>query len=146
MHIMIRPFPVGVGDFVTQNYVLKDAPASVVDVSFHAETNNSVRTLCQHMDDSDIVSDASVPLVSVPVHSPIIVKSSLLLIHDHNICLDWVPNHLLVLHTLLLFSILNPFVLPFGALYFLIQTGKAHASWKSKSIICYAQVLSKIRS
>ncbi|KAF8634132.1 hypothetical protein AX15_001064 [Amanita polypyramis BW_CC] len=35
----------------------------------------------------------------------------------------WIPNHLLALHVLLLFSILNPFVLPFGALYFSIQTG-----------------------
>ncbi|KIL63242.1 hypothetical protein M378DRAFT_80006 [Amanita muscaria Koide BX008] len=33
----------------------------------------------------------------------------------------WMPNHLLVLHVLLLFSVLNPFVLPFGALYFLVQ-------------------------
>lgn len=35
----------------------------------------------------------------------------------------WLPNHLLVIHVLLLFSVLNPFVLPFGALYFFIQTG-----------------------
>ncbi|EAU86086.2 hypothetical protein CC1G_07165 [Coprinopsis cinerea okayama7 len=35
----------------------------------------------------------------------------------------WLPNHLLVLHILLLFCLLNPFVLPFGALYFFIQSG-----------------------
>jgi hypothetical protein len=36
---------------------------------------------------------------------------------------DWFPNHCLVLHVLLLFSLLNPFVLPFGTLYFFVQTG-----------------------
>ncbi|KAF5382774.1 hypothetical protein D9615_002912 [Tricholomella constricta] len=35
----------------------------------------------------------------------------------------WLPNHLLVIHVLLLFSVLNPFVLPFGTLYFLVQYG-----------------------
>ncbi|KAJ3506561.1 hypothetical protein NLJ89_g6803 [Agrocybe chaxingu] len=35
----------------------------------------------------------------------------------------WLPNHTLVIHVLLLFSIFNPFVLPFGTLYFFIQTG-----------------------
>ncbi|PFH54095.1 hypothetical protein AMATHDRAFT_38479 [Amanita thiersii Skay4041] len=35
----------------------------------------------------------------------------------------WLPNHLLVLHVLLLFSILNPFVLPFGVLYYFVQIG-----------------------
>ncbi|PPR04094.1 hypothetical protein CVT24_010667 [Panaeolus cyanescens] len=36
---------------------------------------------------------------------------------------DWLPNHTLVIHVLLLFSIFNPFVLPFGTLYFFIQSG-----------------------
>ncbi|KAF9468511.1 hypothetical protein BDZ94DRAFT_668548 [Collybia nuda] len=35
----------------------------------------------------------------------------------------WLPNHLLVLHVLLLFSVFNPFVLPFGTLYFFVQSG-----------------------
>ncbi|KAF5360772.1 hypothetical protein D9756_004691 [Leucocoprinus leucothites] len=35
----------------------------------------------------------------------------------------WLPNHMLVIHVLLLFSVLNPFVLPFGTLYFFIQSG-----------------------
>ncbi|KAJ3566033.1 hypothetical protein NP233_g7257 [Leucocoprinus birnbaumii] len=35
----------------------------------------------------------------------------------------WLPNHLLIIHVLLLFSVLNPVVLPFGALYFFIQSG-----------------------
>ncbi|KAH6911419.1 hypothetical protein BKA70DRAFT_1099361 [Coprinopsis sp. MPI-PUGE-AT-0042] len=35
----------------------------------------------------------------------------------------WLPNHLLVLHVLLLFCAVNPFVLPFGAFYFFIQSG-----------------------
>jgi len=36
--------------------------------------------------------------------------------------LDWLPNHMLVIHILLLFSVLNPFVLPFGVLYFFVQS------------------------
>ncbi|KAF8798979.1 DUF221-domain-containing protein [Phlegmacium glaucopus] len=35
----------------------------------------------------------------------------------------WFPNHTLVVHILLLFSLFNPFVLPFGTLYFFIQSG-----------------------
>ncbi|RXW24412.1 hypothetical protein EST38_g1408 [Candolleomyces aberdarensis] len=35
----------------------------------------------------------------------------------------WLPNHLLVIHVLLMFSALNPFVLPFGTLYFFVQSG-----------------------
>ncbi|KAF8957250.1 hypothetical protein BDZ97DRAFT_1707127 [Flammula alnicola] len=35
----------------------------------------------------------------------------------------WLPNHTLVIHVLLLFSVLNPVVLPFGTLYFFIQSG-----------------------
>ncbi|KAF9565721.1 hypothetical protein CPC08DRAFT_740946 [Agrocybe pediades] len=35
----------------------------------------------------------------------------------------WLPNHTLVIHVLLLFSVLNPFVLPFGTIYFFIQSG-----------------------
>jgi hypothetical protein len=34
---------------------------------------------------------------------------------------DWLPNHLLVLHVLLLFSVLNPLVLPFGMIYFGVE-------------------------
>ncbi|TFK28073.1 hypothetical protein FA15DRAFT_585271 [Coprinopsis marcescibilis] len=35
----------------------------------------------------------------------------------------WLPNHLLVIHILLVFGLLNPFVLPFGAIYFFVQSG-----------------------
>lgn len=35
----------------------------------------------------------------------------------------WLPNHLLVIHILLLFAVLNPFVLPFGMIYFFINSG-----------------------
>ncbi|KJA17998.1 hypothetical protein HYPSUDRAFT_45721 [Hypholoma sublateritium FD-334 SS-4] len=35
----------------------------------------------------------------------------------------WLPNHTLVIHVLMLFSVLNPFVLPFGTFYFFIQSG-----------------------
>ncbi|KAJ7761531.1 hypothetical protein DFH07DRAFT_815308 [Mycena maculata] len=35
----------------------------------------------------------------------------------------WLPMHLLVLHVLLLFMVLNPFVIPFGAFYFFIEAG-----------------------
>ncbi|KAI0087845.1 hypothetical protein BDY19DRAFT_892588 [Irpex rosettiformis] len=33
----------------------------------------------------------------------------------------WLPNHLLVVHILLLFAVLNPLVIPFGFLYFCIE-------------------------
>ncbi|EKM51821.1 uncharacterized protein PHACADRAFT_31623 [Phanerochaete carnosa HHB-10118-sp] len=33
----------------------------------------------------------------------------------------WLPNHLLVIHVLLLFAVLNPLVLPFGLLYFCVE-------------------------
>ena len=39
-----------------------------------------------------------------------------------DISLDWLPNHILVIHILLLFSVLNPFVPPFGVLYFFVQS------------------------
>uniref|UniRef100_A0A0W0G127 DUF221-domain-containing protein n=2 Tax=Moniliophthora roreri TaxID=221103 RepID=A0A0W0G127_MONRR len=35
----------------------------------------------------------------------------------------WLPTHLLVIHVLLLFSVLNPFVLPFGCIYFFVENG-----------------------
>ncbi|KAL0069815.1 hypothetical protein AAF712_003085 [Marasmius tenuissimus] len=35
----------------------------------------------------------------------------------------WLPTHLLVIHVLLVFSVLNPFVLPFGCIYFFVETG-----------------------
>ncbi|OAX42854.1 DUF221-domain-containing protein [Rhizopogon vinicolor AM-OR11-026] len=34
----------------------------------------------------------------------------------------WLPNHLLVIHVLLLFALLNPLVLPFGLIYFSVET------------------------
>ncbi|KAG1906688.1 uncharacterized protein F5891DRAFT_476392 [Suillus fuscotomentosus] len=34
----------------------------------------------------------------------------------------WLPNHLLVIHVLLLFALLNPLVIPFGLLYFSVET------------------------
>jgi hypothetical protein len=37
---------------------------------------------------------------------------------------DWLPNHLLVIHVLLVFAVLNPLVMPFGLLYFSIERGK----------------------
>jgi len=39
------------------------------------------------------------------------------------VCTDWLPNHSLVIHVFFLFSILNPFIIPFGAMYFLVQSG-----------------------
>ncbi|KAG7440881.1 uncharacterized protein BT62DRAFT_567336 [Guyanagaster necrorhizus] len=35
----------------------------------------------------------------------------------------WLPTHLLVIHVLMLFAVLNPVVLPFGAFYFFIEAG-----------------------
>ena len=37
---------------------------------------------------------------------------------------DWLPNHLLVIHVLFVFAVLNPLVIPFGLLYFSIERGK----------------------
>ncbi|KIJ64508.1 hypothetical protein HYDPIDRAFT_90493 [Hydnomerulius pinastri MD-312] len=34
----------------------------------------------------------------------------------------WLPNHLLVIHVCLLFALLNPLILPFGLVYFAIET------------------------
>src|ERR1700729_3109972 len=34
---------------------------------------------------------------------------------------DWLPNHMLVVHVLLLFAILNPLVIPFGFIYFCVE-------------------------
>ncbi|KAJ3921149.1 hypothetical protein F5877DRAFT_36559 [Lentinula edodes] len=35
----------------------------------------------------------------------------------------WLPTHLLVIHVLLVFSVLNPVVIPFGLLYFFVESG-----------------------
>ncbi|KAJ7259497.1 hypothetical protein B0H12DRAFT_1014472 [Mycena haematopus] len=35
----------------------------------------------------------------------------------------WLPMHLLVIHVLMLFMVLNPIVIPFGAFYFFIESG-----------------------
>ncbi|KAJ7600700.1 hypothetical protein C8J56DRAFT_911019 [Mycena floridula] len=35
----------------------------------------------------------------------------------------WLPTHMLVIHVLLLFAVLNPFVIPFAAIYFFIESG-----------------------
>jgi hypothetical protein len=37
--------------------------------------------------------------------------------------LDWLPNHLLVIHVLILFSVLNPLVIPFSLMYFFVEAG-----------------------
>ncbi|KAF9221015.1 hypothetical protein BS17DRAFT_758900 [Gyrodon lividus] len=34
----------------------------------------------------------------------------------------WLPNHLLVIHICLLFAVLNPLILPFGLIYFAVET------------------------
>jgi hypothetical protein len=35
---------------------------------------------------------------------------------------DWLPNHLLVVHVIFLFAILNPLVIPFGLIYFCVES------------------------
>lgn len=35
--------------------------------------------------------------------------------------IDWLPNHMLVIHIMLLFAVLNPLVIPFGFIYFCIE-------------------------
>lgn len=44
---------------------------------------------------------------------------------------DWLPSHLLIIHILLLFAVLNPLVIPFGLLYFCVETGTSslHLVW-----------------
>jgi hypothetical protein len=39
---------------------------------------------------------------------------------------DWLPNHLLVIHILLVFAVINPLVLPFGLLYFTVERSAFH--------------------
>ncbi len=36
---------------------------------------------------------------------------------------DWLPTHLLVIHILMVFAVLNPVVLPFGTFYFFVEAG-----------------------
>jgi hypothetical protein len=36
---------------------------------------------------------------------------------------DWVPTHVLIINVLLLFTVLNPLVLPFGCVYFFVENG-----------------------
>jgi len=38
---------------------------------------------------------------------------------------DWLPNHLLVIHVLFVFAVLNPLVMPFGLIYFSIERGQS---------------------
>ncbi|KIY72425.1 DUF221-domain-containing protein [Cylindrobasidium torrendii FP15055 ss-10] len=35
----------------------------------------------------------------------------------------WLPTHLLLIHVLVVFAVLNPFVLPFGCIYFFVESG-----------------------
>ena len=44
--------------------------------------------------------------------------------HVTEVLSDWIPTHLLVLHTILLFSVLNPLVIPFGCLYYFVEVGE----------------------
>jgi hypothetical protein len=43
---------------------------------------------------------------------------------------DWLPNHLLIIHVCLLFAVLNPLVLPFGLIYFAVETGAYYVSYR----------------
>ncbi|KAF6757411.1 hypothetical protein DFP72DRAFT_845840 [Ephemerocybe angulata] len=43
------------------------------------------------------------------------------------------PNHLLVIHVLLVFAVLNPFVLPFGTLYFFVQSESTHSTFTRRT-------------
>lgn len=35
--------------------------------------------------------------------------------------IDWLPNHVLVMHVLLVFALLNPLVIPFALVYFAVE-------------------------
>lgn len=42
--------------------------------------------------------------------------------------LDWLPNHVLVMHVLLVFALLNPLVIPFALVYFAVERSKYYHS------------------
>jgi hypothetical protein len=53
-----------------------------------------------------------------------------------HVLIDWLPTHMLVIHVLLLFAVLNPFVLPFGAIYFFVETGVIKNQVSSEKSYC----------
>ena len=65
---------------------------------------------------------------SDPALSTIIVSETLEIIqHELKFVLDWLPNHLLIFHVLALFSIMNPLVIPFAWIYFMVDSSKLAA-------------------
>ncbi|KAG1745993.1 uncharacterized protein EDB91DRAFT_1120093 [Suillus paluster] len=53
----------------------------------------------------------------------------------------WLPNHLLVIHVLLLFALLNPLVTPFGLIYFSVETGRQLLHVYAKNYECNGEIL-----
>lgn len=50
---------------------------------------------------------------------------------------DWLPNHLLVIHIMMLFAVLNPLVIPFGLVYFCVESGTSHPSLDGSSALTH---------
>jgi|HubBroStandDraft_5_1064220.scaffolds.fasta_scaffold1061058_1 hypothetical protein len=70
--------------------------------------------------------------VSVPGHLIIIVSLLALALGDvlTGCFRDWLPNHLLVIHVLFVFAVLNPLVMPFGLIYFTVEkSASLRARW-----------------
>lgn len=56
----------------------------------------------------------------------------------------WLPNHLLIIHVCLLFAILNPLVVPFGLIYFAVETAVVKNQFLhvyAKNYECNGQIL-----
>lgn len=43
---------------------------------------------------------------------------------DHTL-IDWLPNHIMVLLIVIIFTVLNPLVVPFALIYFSAATGES---------------------
>lgn len=51
---------------------------------------------------------------------------------------DWLPNHVLVVILTLVFSVLNPLLMPFAVLYFAIESGEEWTrSCEMALLICF---------
>lgn len=99
---------------------------------------SSSRSLCTRLQ-NDKLLPASVPLVSGRVHLIITVSGyTLSILLPFNPSQDWLPNHLLVIHVLLVFSLLNPLVIPFAFLYFCVDMSECcdHEPFHEPCIDC----------
>lgn len=59
--------------------------------------------------------------------------------------IDWLPNHMLVIHVLLLFSVLNPLVIPFGFLYFCVEGAVIKNQVSRKCLDGFVMLISELQ-